>query len=368
MIKKQAAYHGGQFFTAVGSDFSTLIKSQNIINADVLDAWFDPSPKVLKKVKQFLPYILKTSPPTHSEGLIQTISKYRDVPTQNIAVSGGSSDLMYSFFPHFLRKGQKVLILDPMYGEYAHILQYVVGAKIIRLKLSATDNFRPKIPDLTKTVSLTKPTMIILVNPNSPTGQYLKRAELTKFIKSIPKTLVVVDETYIDYVSTQESLERDASRLGNLVVIKSMSKAYGLSGARVGYLVASKNIINELSLYIAPWSVSLVGQVAGVEGLKDEKYYKQRQRQTNLLRKRLIRALATIPRIKIYPSLANFVLIELLDKHHRAQSLVKQLQKLNIFVRNCDSQSKQFHDRFIRIAVKDQRTNDKIVKAIKQVL
>ena len=93
------AYHGGSFFKSIGEDFSSLQRKDIIINADVLDAWFDPSPIVIQKVKDFLPFLLKTSPPTHSDGLIKTISDIREIPVTNLIVGGGSSDLMYYYFP-----------------------------------------------------------------------------------------------------------------------------------------------------------------------------------------------------------------------------------------------------------------------------
>jgi len=71
VLMSKQAYHGGAFFDAIGNDFSTLENSTKVISADVLDAWFDPSPKVIEKVRQYLSFALRTSPPTHCEGLIK---------------------------------------------------------------------------------------------------------------------------------------------------------------------------------------------------------------------------------------------------------------------------------------------------------
>ncbi|MBP7806791.1 histidinol-phosphate aminotransferase family protein, partial [Candidatus Gracilibacteria bacterium] len=73
------AYHGGQFFKAIGETFDTIENQDKVISADVLDAWFDPSPKVIKKLSDNLNFAIKTSPPTHCEGLIKTISEVRGV-------------------------------------------------------------------------------------------------------------------------------------------------------------------------------------------------------------------------------------------------------------------------------------------------
>ena len=365
-MKKE--FHAGQFFQAIGEDFSTLEKSEQIINADVLDAWFNPSPNVLEKIKNYLPFIVRTSPPNYSEGLVETISKFRGVPKQNILTGGGSSDLIFTFFPKMLEKGDNVLILDPMYGEYQHILENVIGANVIRFKLEKENNFQINTDLLIENINANTPKMVVLVNPNSPTGQYLSKEEVFKILKSISKNiLVVIDETYIEYVDKNNSLEKDVLNFENLVIIKSMSKVYALSGVRVGYIVASERIVDELSSFIPPWAVSLAGQVAGVEALKDEKYYHEKYQETHQLRKDMIDELSKIKSIKIYSSVANFFLIELLNEKLNAEEIVQTLRKQNIYIRNTDSMSSQFGNKFLRIAVKNKKANQKIVSELEKI-
>lgn len=365
MSKK--AYHGGAFFDAIGNEFSNLENSEKVISADVLDAWFDPTPKAVAKIKEYLPFALKTSPPTQCEGLIKTISERRGIPEGNIVVGGGSSDLMFSFFPNILKKGDKVLILDPMYGEYTHIFENVVDVELFRHVLDKERDFKINYDALTKNISEFKPAMVVLVNPNSPTGQYWEKENILKISETFSDITIVVDEAYIDYVGKDKSLEQDAAKRQNLVVIKSMSKVYGLSGARIAYLAASSSIIEKVSRFIPPWSVSLVAQIAGVEALKDEQYYSEKYAETHALREEMIKDLQS-PAIKIFNSVANFFLINLINAGLSAKSIVEELRKQNIYLRNCDSMSKQFHDDFIRIAVKDKATNGVIVEALKKLL
>ncbi|MDO8583696.1 MAG: aminotransferase class I/II-fold pyridoxal phosphate-dependent enzyme, partial [bacterium] len=190
MVTKKA-YHGGAFFNAIGSDFATLEKSKEIISADVLDAWFDPSPKVIAKIKKFLPFSIKTSPPTQCEGLIKTIAKVRQIPEENIIVGGGSSDLMFAFFPHILKKSESVLILDPTYGEYAHIFENVTENKIIRHKLQKENDFKINYANLSEQITKEKPNLVMIVNPNSPTGQYWTKQNILILIKNFPNILFV---------------------------------------------------------------------------------------------------------------------------------------------------------------------------------
>jgi len=362
------AFHAGQFFQAIGEDFSALEKSEQVINADVLDAWFNPSPKVLEKIKNYLPFIVRTSPPNYSEGLVKTISQFRGVPKQNILTGGGSSDLIFTFFPKMLEKGDKVLILDPMYGEYQHILENVIGVNVIRFKLEKEDDFRIHADLLIENINANNPKIVVLVNPNSPTGQYLSKEEIFKILKSVSKNIIfVIDETYIEYVDKNNSLEKDILNFENLVVIKSMSKVYALSGVRVGYIIANEKVVDELSGFIPPWAVSLAGQIAGVEALKDEKYYQEKYQETHQLRKNMVDELSKIKSIKVYPSVANFFLIELLNEKVSAEEVVQMLRKQNIYIRNTDSMSSQFGNKFLRIAVKSKESNLKIVSELEKI-
>jgi len=114
-----ACFHGGAFFEAVGAKFDALDRSSRIINADVLDAWFPPSPKVLAALTDYLPWLLRTSPPTGCEGLIETIAEVRGIRRENILPGAGSSDLIFRALRQWITPTSHALILDPTYSEYA---------------------------------------------------------------------------------------------------------------------------------------------------------------------------------------------------------------------------------------------------------
>ena len=366
MAKK--AYHGGAFFNAIGNEFKTLEKTQTVISADVLDAWYDPSPNVISKIKAFLAFSIKTSPPTQCEGLIKTIAKTRKVPEATILVGGGSSDLMFTFFPQILKENQRVLILDPTYGEYAHIFEHVTKNKIIRHNLKKENDFAIDYGELFDQIERDSPSLVLLVNPNSPTGQCWEKRHILNLASKFRDILFVIDETYVDYVFKNITLEKETARNKNLVVIKSMSKAYALSGVRIGYMVAHQTIIDKIASFIPPWSVSLVAQIAGVEALKDPSYYRNKYRQTHELRQGMIAELRKIKSIRVYDSVANFFLIELLDKNVKADAIIRKLKRRNIFLRDCASMSVQFSNNFVRVAVKNKETNKIILAALRKAL
>jgi histidinol-phosphate/aromatic aminotransferase/cobyric acid decarboxylase-like protein len=207
-----------------------------------------------------------------------------------------------------------------------------------------------------------RPDLVVLVNPNSPTGQHWERAEVVRFLDSVPRsTTVLIDETYVEYASSGESVEREAARRENVLVLKSMSKVYGLSGLRVGYLVGSAGRVRELARWMPPWAVSLPAQVAAVEALGDVAYYEEKWAETHRLRDELARELPG----RAYPSTANFVLVEL---EVSAERVRERMERHGVFVRNCDSMSRRFGDRFLRIAVKRRSQNRRIVSAMRAAL
>ena len=93
------AFHGGKSFEAIGENFQDLDRAEFVINADVLDAWFDPSPCVLSKIQQYLPFLVRTSPPVYSSGFVAAIARARGIPVDCILTGGGSSDLIFTCLP-----------------------------------------------------------------------------------------------------------------------------------------------------------------------------------------------------------------------------------------------------------------------------
>ncbi|MCW1884814.1 GNAT family N-acetyltransferase [Luteolibacter flavescens] len=115
--KPATCFHGGAFFGAIGAGFTSLERRHDIINADVLDAWFSPAPAVTDALRDHLPWLMRTSPPTDCEGLVVAISTARGIPASCVLPGAGSSDLIFRAFPRWLDSWSHVLLLDPTYGE-----------------------------------------------------------------------------------------------------------------------------------------------------------------------------------------------------------------------------------------------------------
>jgi histidinol-phosphate/aromatic aminotransferase/cobyric acid decarboxylase-like protein/GNAT superfamily N-acetyltransferase len=364
--KPAACFHGGAFFKAIGEGFATLERREGIINADVLDAWFPPSPRIMAGLRaDDLEWLLRTSPPTGCEGLVEHIAKARGVKPLNILPGGGSSDLIFRALPYWLSKSSHVLILDPTYGEYAHVLEKVIGAMVDRLKLVRQNNYDVDLGGLERALR-DNYDLVVLVNPNSPTGRHIPRELLQAVLRGAPeRTRIWVDETYIDYVSPDESMEQFAAQSENVIVCKSLSKAYALSGARVAYLCAGAHQLETLRALTPPWVVGLPAQLAASVALNDSGYYETRYAETHRLREQLAEHLQTLG-WEVTPGTANFLLCHLPESGPSAEQLIQECQRQGLFLRNASSMGSQLGSHAIRIAVKDTATNARILRIIKE--
>jgi histidinol-phosphate/aromatic aminotransferase/cobyric acid decarboxylase-like protein len=356
--KPATCFHGGESFEAVGADFDDLGRHRDVINADVLDAWFPPAPAVMDALDRELPWLLRTSPPVDCAGLVAAIAKARHLDPASILPGAGSSDLIFRALPRWLSRDSRVLLLDPTYGEYAHVLEKVVGCHVDRLPLERANGYRADLSRLAELIA-SGPELVVLVNPNSPTGQHLTAQEIEGLVRMAPPTTRFwVDETYVDYVS--ESVESLVSTYDNLIVCKSMSKAYALSGARVGYLAAAPHQLEELRAFTPPWVVGLPAQVAATRALKSPEYYEARWRETNVLREELAEGLSRLG-WDVVPGCANFLLAHLPESGPTAEKVLASARAQALYLRHAGNMGDAMGDRAVRVAVKDAETNQRML-------
>lgn len=365
-LRAAGCFHGGKFFDAVGPRFDALERAATIINADVLDAWFPPAPPVLDALREHLPWLTRTSPPTDCAGFIEVVAENRGVKPANVLPGAGSSDLIFRAFRYWLSRSSSVLLLDPTYGEYAHVLERVIGARVDRLPLPRERDFEPDLGELRRVIGRGYD-LVVLVNPNSPTGRHIERERLEALLRLAPAaTRIWIDETYIEYVGMGESLERFARSTENVIVCKSMSKVYALSGLRAAYLCAAERLLEELRAITPPWVMSLPAQLAAVRALECPDYYARCYRQTHAARQDLAGELGALG-WRVVPGCANFLLAELPGRGATASEFVDACQQHGLYLRDASGMGTGLGKRMIRLAVKDAETNVRMVEIIRQV-
>ena len=143
--------------------------------------------------------------------MIETIAQARGVLPQNILPGAGSSDLIFRALRQWLGASSHALLLDPTYGEYAHVLERVIGCTVDRLTLSRHDQYAVDLSRLEAALA-DQYDLVVLVNPNSPTGRHVPRADLERLLRRAPAgTRIWVDETYVEYAGANQSLEQFAA-------------------------------------------------------------------------------------------------------------------------------------------------------------
>lgn len=362
-----ACYHGGKSWDASKFDFEVR---DSLVVADVLDSPFPPCPEALNVLREQLERCCQESPPTQCEELIETIAQIRGVQTNHVAVSSGSSSLMFSFLPQLLNTESRVLVLSPMYGEYSHLLTHVIGCEMTNFVLHRENGFKIDVEELVH--QSRQHDAVIFVNPNSPTGVYCEEmSEIVHRIQDESESptrckMIWVDETYIDYIPDGHSLEPLVATTPSLIVCKSMSKCYALSGLRVAYAVSQK--VTELRRFIPPWAVSLPGQLAAVAALKNPTYYNQQYTIIHEQRMRLSRELQQ-QKFSVLPGVANFILTFLPeDSHHTSSSFIEACKEKGVFIRDAQNMGVSLGNNSVRFAIRSSEENERILECVKQVL
>ncbi len=330
-----SAFHGGRFWEAYGERFERVFTS-NAIPADVLDAWYPPAPGVVEALTQDLPKLARTSPPVDGAGLVQAISEARHISAESICIGAGSSSLMYSVLPRYMAPGDTMLVYDPIYGEYPHLAE-VCGCRVLpaaglpRFELGLSAN----------------PRLAVLVNPVNPTGEHLPPDRILGLVEAHPNTVFWVDEAYLEYAPGARTLEPEAATRHNLIVCKSLSKVYALSGMRAAYLVAHPDSAIEIKRWTPPWAIGTAAQLAAVRSLEDPAYYAERHAETAKLRQTLA---GEVRFGKVSHGCLNAVLIDL--GAPIAEQFVVEARKEGVFLRDVTSMGSTFNGRVIRIAVR----------------
>jgi len=302
-------------------------------------------------------------PDDDSFDLVSGLSEYHGIGRDNILVGNGSTEFIY-WIP-IVFKPRKALIVTPAFSEYEMGLR-IAGSEISYFQ--AESDFSVSIDRLCLRMR-EKFDIFYLCNPANPTGVLTPKDELCRVIACAQEAniLAVIDEAFIDFVE-EESLKKEIFRFPNLMVMRSMTKFFGIPGLRIGYVMAGVSCIAKIMENKPPWTVSSLGQRAAAKALCDGDYIKDTRKYVTTERGFLRNALDEIPGFKTYESAANFVFV-FMDSRIGLNSteLRDRLAKEGILVRDCST----FHglgNRYLRIAVKRREQNIIIIEKMKEIL
>ncbi|MFI5386555.1 MAG: aminotransferase class I/II-fold pyridoxal phosphate-dependent enzyme [Fimbriimonadales bacterium] len=206
--------------------------------------------------------------------------------------------------------------------------------------------------------------LVVIVNPNSPTGQHVPREKLQPIVAELARTRTVwIDEAYIEFAGDSESLEPLAAGNRNVIVCKSMSKVYALSGLRVAYLVSHPDRIEQLCNLRPPWAVSLPAQVCGMLALSENNYYCGRYAETVDFRRELREALEHIG-LEVTDGVINCLLVHLPAGSPTAAEICRTTARRGVYLRDAGSMGTTMGAHTIRVSVRAANENARIVEEI----
>ena len=269
--------------------------------------------------------------------LREAICRHISTPSRRISIErvlagNGSTEIFHLLTRIYLANQGTALLLTPTYGEYDGACR-LAGAEILNLEADLTGDFRWDIGAAAGIIKNKNPELVIVCNPNNPTGVYLDREEVMALADAakVAGSLLVVDEAYLSFVENPwDSLELlDRSEV---MLVRSMTKDYAQTALRLGYALASEEVVSRLREYQPDWSVNGLAQKAGVSALADTGYLPRAREAVFSAKKFLSDELGALG-LEVPRSEANFILVKVGDAAKWRSLLLAK----GMVVRDCTS-------------------------------
>ena len=268
--------------------------------------------------------------------LREAISRHTGAALDSIVVGNGSTELIHLLAAAYLRPaaaggGPAALLLTPTYGEYAGACAWA-GAELLTLAAQRERGFAWDLAAAAEIIQSRRPALVFLCNPNNPTGIYLSRGETAALAAAVAQAggLLVVDEAYVNFVAEAWDALALLREMGdNLVILRSMTKDYALTGLRLGYALAAPMVTAQLAARQPDWSVNSLAQAAGLVALADGDYLPQARAAVAAAKDYLTGELTALG-YGVMPSATNFLLVSVGD----GAALRERLRRRGLFVRD----------------------------------
>jgi histidinol-phosphate aminotransferase len=316
---------------------------------------FMPPPEVTGLRLENIP--ISQYPDSESSDLKNALAARHSRPPENVLVGSGTTELIRLIAHTYLRPGDNIVTFSPTYGEY-ELAARIAGANVIEQPLSAGNNFNPDTAETAELIERHSPRVVFICNPNNPTGRYLDRPEMEIILAAAGDGLLVMDEAYVSFVARSWPAVDLVDR-GNVIILRSMTKDYGLAGLRLGYAIARPEIIADLKRVQPPWSVNAVAQRAGRLALADDSFLAITQEKIWQAKQLLATELTRLGWLPL-PSDTHYCLV----KAGNAGRLRTALLKSGILVRDCTSFGLP---EYIRLGIRPEAEVRRLIAAIEEI-
>ncbi len=296
---------------------STLTNPQsfdNLGNNTFLDKNENPfplPPSPMEEIRDLLPQILLNRYPESSyRKLRECLSSVTGFPPENIIVGNGGDEILWLLYASYVKAGDKVLTMDPSFSEYSH-LSRVYNAEQRTVPIVLNDGtFSLDEEDFIDSLSASSPSLVLIDSPNNPTGISLSSGFLDQ-VTHLSPGITVIDEAYGEFAS-QDYLKtiRNTTIPHRTVILKTLSKAWGLAGVRLGYAICSDDVAYKINEIRCPYNVNVLSQEVARIMLSYSEWMESRVSTIRYIRDKFITAVNRISKWRAFPSNSNFVLLQ----------------------------------------------------------
>ena len=379
-------FHGGNIYK--------IFREKNI--KEILDYSSNINPygipeSLKKKITENLEVLERYPDPDYVE-LREKLANLNKVNLSDIILGNGATEIIFLFMKVINPK--KILIVSPTFGEYERAVKAVGTSRnsidlscsddnknienkeieIEYFELKESDDFNLNIGNLKNELEK-KYDLLIICNPNNPTGKFLKLAQTEEILKECNKydTKLFIDEAFIEFLADgmKESIINTEENKKNLFVTRAFTKFFAIPGLRLGYgMYFDKELEQKISEKKEPWSVNNIAEMAGLTVLDDTEYIEKTLKWIVEEKIYMYEKLNEISGIKVYETEVNFITGKIDEKLFSEGLNVKILREKmleqGILIRDA-SNFKFLDERFFRLAIKDRASNDRVIKAMKEI-
>ncbi|MCI8639671.1 MAG: aminotransferase class I/II-fold pyridoxal phosphate-dependent enzyme [Coprococcus sp.] len=351
-----------------GSDLELIEKYYHIPKEHIINfgANVNPlgiSPKLRKSLEENIDAI-QTYPDREYTDLRQSLSEYCGAPVSHILVGSGATDLISRFIKSLAPK--KALLIDPTYSEYAREVA-LEGGSLVSFPLLEEDDFKLDKARLFRTLDPSFD-MVILCNPNNPTGTAVYQNDLCEILDFCLKRdiYLLIDETYVEFADDMEEITAIplTEKYENLFVLRGISKFFAAPGLRLGYgVTGSRKLYGLINDSKNPWSINSLAAACAPEMFRDAEYIAKTKEFIQKERSRLLSKLSKESCLHVYRPSSNFVLLKILNPDVTSQMVFEHTIRDGLMLRDCSS-FPGLGDNHIRFCFCMPDENDRLIAKI----
>lgn len=297
-------------------------------------------------------FYLNLYPDDNYTQLKEAIVNYIGCKIENISVGNGSSELLDLCVKTFVDTNELILSLDPTFSMYS------IYAKIVNSRYIGAgegNDFTINVDDVIKSIEENDPKLTIICNPNNPTGTTIKRDDVLRIVKSTDN-VVIVDEAYMEF--SNESVVDEIENYDNLIVVKTMSKAFSMAGIRTGYLIANEELVKTIEKVRPPYNLNSISALLATKALKQKDKMLSYVENLKVEREKIYEKLIDMG-VKAYKSGANFVFFS-----SPIDNLAEKLIENDVLIRKFGGKL----DNYYRVTVGSPKENEAFLNAMKKIV